>query len=771
MKHGAFLTWKYSVIALAFAVGNTGCESDLPQSTSASVEETKGDPTTASSALIDGIPVGTYRIDESSKSNLGNLELLVLKKDGTFHAAAYGEIVDGRYSYTKCGLIKTNKVCIKLQLPANTSNNILMGYYAFTYKSNQLTMQLPPLYKDSFLMERAAEDFWCNEPEDCIQQDMPAPNPPEELSCQDNACLIFNPTITPDPRVIDIRADTNRNGIVEFDNDSEDTSEDTWDQSHGAVFLANIDDDELKCPKTGDDVDLPKCNDAANEVVDGIDDLLDMAPLQIKAWPDVPNDTMGWIDVSDPGANFVRLFKKQNDGTYKVYQPRKDKLTTAELKAGVEFRLEGKDIIRDKNVWDGYVNVTYRAILDGTVIGKDRVRLRISPIMTSHHLLPVETAYVTKIATTESQLFRADFAKAAMAAQVPNGVDEMTVPGNDQWTQDFFETGYMSMPGVNGQQHTIRIFYRAAVLRSYDKKNPLRTAGKVVFTYFRGKDAAGVQEYDLTHDGSMVSADSYGNLETIPPYTKDGINYPLGRLFRGSVSDFYPDPNMTKLLESQGMQPPVYIDTAWLLVGHVDETISFAKANTPRGWVMLANDARLAKTMLEEQVAKGNGNVKLFTGKTRRVVVNGKWVEVDAEISIKELLEDPDIMDASARSAVKVDAQLEALKEEIGVTDDEIVYVPFLHEEIQGYSIAYQPGTVNSTYLSDTHFAVPETHGPIINGKDIFKVQLETVLQPLGIKVAWVEDWDLYHVLEGEVHCGSNSLRKIPDVKWWETGR
>ena len=41
----------------------------------------------------------------------------------------------------------------------------------------------------------------------------------------------------------------------------------------------------------------------------------------------------------------------------------------------------------------------------------------------------------------------------------------------------------------------------------------------------------------------------------------------------------------------------------------------------------------------------------------------------------------------------------------------------------------------------------------------------------LGIKVDWVENWDGYHRLLGEVHCGTNATRKIPDVRWWETGR
>ena len=55
-------------------------------------------------------------------------------------------------------------------------------------------------------------------------------------------------------------------------------------------------------------------------------------------------------------------------------------------------------------------------------------------------------------------------------------------------------------------------------------------------------------------------------------------------------------------MESQAVQPPVYVDTSWLLVGHVDETISFVKTSSPRGWTILVNDPAMAKKMLQDAV-------------------------------------------------------------------------------------------------------------------------------------------------------------------------
>ena len=135
------------------------------------------------------------------------------------------------------------------------------------------------------------------------------------------------------------------------------------------------------------------------------------------------------------------------------------------------------------------------------------------------------------------------------------------------------------------------------------------------------------------------------------------------------------------------------------------------------------------------------------------------------------MLADKEVMQSSAEAAVEVDAQLAILKKELGLAEDEIIRVPFLHTTYSGKSAAYQPGTVNGIYISDTRFGAPDPHGPIVNGKDIFKAGIAEPLQKLGITVDFIEDWDEYHLGIGEVHCGTNSTRKIPEVRWWESGR
>ncbi len=578
--------------------------------------------------------------------------------------------------------------------------------------------------------------------------------------------------------IIDLRVDNNRNGVIDLDDPTEDEGEETWAADHGAVFLANMDDDSLRCPKDSEaaqinDLELAKCFDGADEVVNGDLDLEDMARIQLKPWPDAPENSNGTLTISAPAVEMVRIFKNVG-GNWEVL-PQSAFLTYQELRAGVELAIEGKDILRDNSVWDGYADLTL-AVEAGTTPdgedypdGSDTVRLRIAPLLLSHHLQAPEEIYATVLSSTGSNAFRQDLSDAASAAGVPAGLYEVAVA--DQWTQDFMEIGYMSMPSAGGAQKKIDVFMRSVNVESKSTPaSPLRKAGRVVYTdpHFHGVDTAGLTpDFDINHPGSMDSLNSYGDTETIPPYEFNGQSYPMGRVFRGSIPNFHPDPEMQRMLDSQLVQPILNVDTSWLAVGHVDETTSFLKMSNSRGWGMAINDAAMAKKMLEDLEAQGNGDVPIFEGLNWL----GQTGSVPAQTTASEILLDADVMGPSKEAEVEVDAQQQILENEIGLTAGDFVPVPFLHWLTYGYSVAYQVGTVNGIYLSDGIFGAPAAHGPIVNGADPFKVQLETAMSQHGITVHWIEDWDLYHRLLGEVHCGSNTKRALPtNAKWWESG-
>ena len=339
--------------------------------------------------------------------------------------------------------------------------------------------------------------------------------------------------------IVDIRADVNRNGTIDLDDPTEDLNEDTWDSTHGAIFLANIDDDQQTCAKSGTDLNLPKCNDASDEIVNGPDDLLDLARLKTVPWPGAPADATGTITVSAPAASYVRLFIDQGTG-FAVFHPVPDKLSASQIRQGVELGIEGRDIVRNTAVWDGYVDITFTVTGSGFSAQSDKVRMREAPMITRHHLDPPLRLYAVSFSgDSDSAAFIGDLEAAMSASGVANPLWELNT--DDQWAQDYFETAYMSMPGPNGLQ-VIHVNVRSAnqnrngVATNY----PLREAGQVVFTELRGKDVGGVQQY-TSHGSDMDTLDSFGNLETIPPYSLNGVSYPLGRIFRGNVPSWHPD--------------------------------------------------------------------------------------------------------------------------------------------------------------------------------------------------------------------------------------
>jgi protein-arginine deiminase len=62
--------------------------------------------------------------------------------------------------------------------------------------------------------------------------------------------------------------------------------------------------------------------------------------------------------------------------------------------------------------------------------------------------------------------------------------------------------------------------------------------------------------------------------------------------------------------------------------------------------------------------------------------------------------------------------------------------------------------------MRDKTCIAPKPFGPVVGGIDLFEDHYSKTLQSLGLTVYFIDDWDLYHLQKGEVHCGSNTLRK-----------
>jgi len=124
-----------------------------------------------------------------------------------------------------------------------------------------------------------------------------------------------------------------------------------------------------------------------------------------------------------------------------------------------------------------------------------------------------------------------------------------------------------------------------------------------------------------------------------------------------------------------------------------------------------------------------------------------------------------------------IEPNVEIFRAELGLTDEEIVRVPALFESERScnrLALSLIPGTVNMAVgtradggPTDLLIADPFLRGSGEGQDEDPLIAAVEALLPASAAPRWVDDWDIYHLAWGEVHCGSN-LRRIETGSWWE---
>ncbi|KAL7976150.1 hypothetical protein Chor_008247 [Crotalus horridus] len=65
------------------------------------------------------------------------------------------------------------------------------------------------------------------------------------------------------------------------------------------------------------------------------------------------------------------------------------------------------------------------------------------------------------------------------------------------------------------------------------------------------------------------------------------------------------------------------------------------------------------------------------------------------------------------------------------------------------------------------YLGIPKPYGPIIHGQCCLEANVRSLLEPLGLSCMFIDDFFSYHVLSGEVHCGTNVRRECFSFHWW----
>ncbi|EGX91924.1 putative protein-arginine deiminase [Cordyceps militaris CM01] len=617
----------------------------------------------------------------------------------------------------------------------------------------------------------------------------------------------------------DLRVDTNRDGVVDVDDTSDQAGKDTWTDAAGAIFLPNIADSGDRCKKLHTNFALPrqlatlydtlgKCHDAADDEQRAPQNLAPMRTMPIQGLSDAATGTISIAE--EKSRALVRVFREAKGGKWEIVN--NDTIFTAQdLKEGLTLGVDARDTRRPD--WDGRVSIAF-TVRDGQAESTDTAMLRVAPVLLHHHRQAVTEVFTSDFPQFTGQV--KDYLNTIIAG-IQTSMKTAGITGpltrlatNDVWAQDYFEPGYTSMPGPNGTAVALRVVIEGR----HDQKH---NATSVIYTTLRGDGVGAVaQKLPRQADLSKRSSDfdAGGNLESLPPYELNGHKYPAGRILVGGDSDNLPVG--MDFFAAQEIQAPLVLDSTWLSVKHVDEMVQAVPAKTPRGWALLVVDAEMGLQMLRDASAAGFGSQRVIsrsprTGPTIAQFLNTKSNTVAAEVAAKAMA-----------------ANIEILKKETGLTDAEIHRVPALisllklsqdyvkpskrrrglssrddaaeaaldaefldkfpshlpdEDETEADETPTEqrrqaaapkpprynsvlPSLVNGVPLSDSHYLAPKPFGTVIDGKDIFEEAAAAAYKKAGFTtIEFMEEWRI-HSVAGDLHCLSNTFRETSE-QWW----
>lgn len=542
----------------------------------------------------------------------------------------------------------------------------------------------------------------------------------------------------------DIDADADRSGVV--DNDDK-VDEDAWTNARGAIFLSNWDDD-----------DNDGTRDAADEWMNGSDDVADMATLVVRQAPDLPEGARMLLELGPPeAAARVRLFHAESRDLFLNVDDGIGELSVSALREGdVTLLLEGVGGRSDR--WDGRVTVSVTAKDGDEVLGEDSVELRSAPTLFPDNTQPAERLYVMRISDpqigTNMPFYNA--LVNGLPVDVPlYSVDQYEYYG-DRWVQDNMQTGYQRVP-VDGGVRTQMNYLATERITGYGLED-------LVTRELLARD------FGFAYTGGAETSLNYGgNLEVTPPHEANGERFPFGRIFVGGGSEGtilgspYTDhmnPQQLGYLEAQEVQGPVFeLSSEWLAVGHIDEVLLFIPdLNRPeRPWRVAIGSPSLARQELAKLEAAGATDVVIFEGR-------------DTETTVGEIVYDSDLMAYNDLVQARLDSIRDRITEEMELTDADFVELPVLYEPLiyggSDFGIAYNPGMQNLVVVNDKLF-IPDPEGPDQDGEDVWQKVASDNLASTGVQVTYVDVFDSYHLLMGEAHCGTNVQHTPYAEEWW----
>ncbi|KAF7207645.1 protein-arginine deiminase type-2 [Nothobranchius furzeri] len=473
--------------------------------------------------------------------------------------------------------------------------------------------------------------------------------------------------------------------------------------------------------------------------------------------------------------------------------------------------------------FDGLVTINLsllEPICDGipeTPIFTDKVVFRVAPwIMTPNTLPPVE---VFVCSTKDNYVFLEEMDNLVAESGYKLNVCHEYMNRGDRWMQDEVEFGYIDSP-----HQSFPVVLDSPRNRGLDDF-PYEVLLGPDFGYVtRVAKRKNVSSLDSFGNLEVSPPVTVNGKEYPLGRIIIGVAFPTttrGRNMTEVVQEF---------LWAQKVQKPIALFSDWLSVGHVDEFMTFVPAPDRKGFRLLLASPDAAYKLFKGLQNDGHGDAKLFDGlkdekpvtvdeilhdETLRSENNyvQSCIDWNRDVLKRELgLDEDDIIDLPILFKLERDEEDgeerrdeedgeerreererrdeedgeerreererrdeedgEERKEEREGRDEE------RREEDEGRNeerrdeqearraAAYYPDMVNMIVLGK-NLGIPKPFGPRVNGRCALEAEMCSLMEALGLKCTFIDDFASYHKMMGEVHCGSNVRRKPFDFKWW----
>ncbi|NXC19389.1 PADI1 deiminase, partial [Corythaeola cristata] len=544
------------------------------------------------------------------------------------------------------------------------------------------------------------------------------------------------------PAEVSLDADTSRSGAVS--RTLLDKATWTWGpDGHGAILLVNCDRDDPEA----------KMLDNHDTAIRSYADLKDMSQMVLRTRGPrtifTGHRLLLHVDFGDAdkvgvfyGGNSIALeeYKHVLGGSKLVYavKPSRHQEESVFYVEGLTFPDSGFSGLVAFHVT--LLESPEKGLLE-TPIFTDTVVFRVAPwIMTPNTLAPLEV-FVCSVDDNED--FVAAVGSLAEKAKCPLTICPLPENRQDRWIQDEVEFGYVQAP-----HKTFPVVFDSPRDRGL-KDFPVKSILGPDFGYVARQAPEGAS-----------SLDSFGNLEVSPPITVQGKEYPLGRILIGSSFPRFGGRRMAKavrdFLVAQQVQAPVELFSDWLHVGHVDEFLSFVPAPDRKGFRLLLASPSACYQLLKEKQEEGFGEAAMFQD-----------LEKVPKPTINEILANETLRKFNNYVQSCISWNRDILKRTLGLSEPDILDIPQLfHGDVATGAEAFFPDMVNMLVLG-RHLGIPKPFGPRVGGQCCLEQRVRALLEPLGLTCTFIDDYFSYHVLSGEVHCGTNVRRKPFAFKWW----